>query len=264
MKKLLLLVMAVGLTNGCATNWYAKFYTDFRPSSVPVTPLPEGVEPQIVPIEFDTESQAKAVKAYKRKGYNLIGVSGFWAAHATQDQLKKHAREIGADIVLHSSKYLRTQTGVAAIPQYNPGQTYNSNFSGNVGGSNFYGTSTTRSQGSFSNQYVPYSVDTYQYSAGYMAKAKKEFRLGVFFRGLSDEEKSKLETNKGLVIDVVVDGTPAFKADLLEGDIITAIGDKEFSDYQSFGGVISGFPAGSTPFHIIRKGKKKTIEVQLK
>ena len=249
---------------GCGTpNWYSKFYQDYRPSTEEIMPLGEGVEPRIIVIDFDQNSIKEGREALLRKGYVQIGHSAFWAANATEEQLKKHAKEIGAEVVLHSSKYLRTRSGVATITQYNPGQTYNSSFSGNFGGNNFYGNSTTTSQGSYSNQYVPYSVDTYEFAAGYFKRNKNPFTFGVFLRELNSAEKSELQSNKGVVIDIVVDGTPAYRADLLKDDVIVSIDGNQISDFNSFGEAVKGFGGRKMPVTVIRMGQRKTIQVIL-
>lgn len=258
-----LFFLAVLSCTGCATNWYSKFYEDYRGPSETVTPLPDGTSPVITHVEFESSAQKEAVKSLLRKNYRVIGQSGFYAAVATEEQLIKHAREIGAEVVLHSSRYMRTKSGVMSVPQYNPGQTYQSNFSGYSGGQYFYGSGTTRSSGSFSNQYVPYSVDLHEYTVLYLVKSKEKLRFGIRFRELNSSEKQRLESNKGVAIHVVVNGSPAYDANLLEGDLVTAIGGQSVTDSESLVSLLNEIPAGIVKFQIIRKGESKVIEIQV-
>ncbi len=247
---------------GCATNWYAKSYQDYRPPSELVKSLPEGANPLIIHVEYDRGAREEAAKDLLRKNFIVIGESAFYAADATDEQLKNHARNIGAEAVLHSSKFSETKSGVVGVPQYNPGQSYRSSFSGYSGGRHFYGSGTTTTPGSFSTQYVPYSVDLHEYSVLYFAKSETKRRFGFNFRDLNPKEKLSLESNVGVAIDVVLNGSPAYEANLLEGDIITAIAGRKVTDAQSMKKLLDEAPAGSVAFQIVRKGAAKVVEVQ--
>ena len=45
-------------------------------------------------------------------------------------------------------------------------------------------------------------------------------RFGAYYRPLSDELRAKLQRNTGVMVTNLVDGSPAFQADILIGDII--------------------------------------------
>jgi S1-C subfamily serine protease len=66
---------------------------------------------------------------------------------------------------------------------------------------------------------------------------------------LNNDERRALQTNKGVVVRVVVDGTPAFDADLLVGDIITSVDGEVVSTSAAFNALFAG-----------RKGKTVTIK----
>jgi len=67
---------------------------------------------------------------------------------------------------------------------------------------------------------------------------KQRFILGLFVRDLNDAERQELQTNKGAAVRVVVDGSPAFDADLLVGDMLIAIDGISLSNVQAFNGLI--------------------------
>jgi len=52
---------------------------------------------------------------------------------------------------------------------------------------------------------------------------KRRYKLGVKDRDLSDRERQQFQTNHGVYVETVVDGTPAYQNDILPGDIITAV-----------------------------------------
>ena len=124
----------------------------------------------------------------------------------------------------------------AAVPwvQYNPGQTYTTSSSGTVnanawgsggyayGTGNYYGTSTTTSPGTFSTQMIPVTVHRYQYEAGVFQENAVHI-LGVLPQPLPSEIRQQLERNTGVFAWVVRNGSPAFNANILEGDVILKI-----------------------------------------
>ena len=59
------------------------------------------------------------------------------------------------------------------------------------------------------------------YGAVYFIKQWSE--LNVFSRDLNDPERQELQTRHGAVVRSVVNGSPASKADLQIGDVITAV-----------------------------------------
>jgi S1-C subfamily serine protease len=65
------------------------------------------------------------------------------------------------------------------------------------------------------------TVNRFDYGALYFVK--RHYVFGVNFRDPSDDERRTLQSNKGVYVLTVVDGSPAFKADILSGDMIVAI-----------------------------------------
>ena len=62
---------------------------------------------------------------------------------------------------------------------------------------------------------------------------KQRFELGVFSRDLNDAER-ELQTNQGAVVRLVVDGSPAFNADLQIGYVVTAVDGVAIANAQAF------------------------------
>ena len=116
------------------------------------------------------------------------------------------------------------------ILNFEPGQTSTTYSSGSVnahaygnGGSaygtaNYSGVSTTQPSGTLSTSYVPYQVRRDSFQAYFLRKMR--VRFGAYYRPLSDELRAKLQRNTGVMVTNLVDGSPAFQADILIGDII--------------------------------------------
>ena len=73
-----------------------------------------------------------------------------------------------------------------------------------------------------------------------------------------------LENDNGAVVGQVLSGSPAEKAGLKAGDVITGLNGKDITDYSQFRNDIAGTQPGTTvTLTILRDGKKKDIDVKL-
>jgi membrane-associated protease RseP (regulator of RpoE activity) len=131
---------------------------------------------------------------------------------------------------------------------------------GSGGGfANYSGTSTTFGS---ETTYMPYSVRRYDYYASFWVKAKPPI-LGVYYENLTDELRRKIESNKGVYITVVIKDSPAFNADLLNGDVIRKLNDTEVIDRTHFGKLIAENKGQEIKVEIFRNGKTITKQIQL-
>jgi S1-C subfamily serine protease len=80
---------------------------------------------------------------------------------------------------------------------------------------------------------------------------------------LNDAERQELQSNKGAVVRVVVDGTPAFNADLLVGDVIVAIDGVAVSSVQSLSESLDVRRGRLVTFSVVRRGQRIQKAVQL-
>lgn len=83
-----------------------------------------------------------------------------------------------------------------------------------------YGNSTTTTYGS-QTSHVPMTFNRYEFGAAYFVK--KKFTFGANYRDLTNEERAALQSNSSIYVDSVVNDTPAFRNDLLVGDIIAKL-----------------------------------------
>ena len=90
--------------------------------------------------------------------------------------------------------------------------------------------------------------------------------LGVSIRDLDPEVAAQLGVPKdrGVVIGEVQDNTPAAKAGLQAGDIVTAIAGKEVKDGKTLQGIVAGLPLNkAAPVQVLRDGKTVTVQVTI-
>ena len=249
---------------------FSQSYRDYVGTSI--TNLPPWSGQTVV---FTTSDLQHDIHNLLRKNFCAIGESAFRSAgETTEDMLRAQAKNVGADVVLYRVDYLGSEQSARPVLQYLPGQTYTTTSSGsanaNVYGSggyafgtgNYYGTTTTTTPGTFYTQVVPVTLHHYNYDALYFRRLRP-LLLGLLVGPLSDELRAKLQRNTGAIVQVVVEDSPAFRANILEGDLITKIAGEEIASPQEFNTSILKHIGQRTEFEVWRDGETKIIPVQI-
>ncbi|MHA1856680.1 MAG: hypothetical protein ACTSYY_11595 [Promethearchaeota archaeon] len=260
-KNKLLIIFALFLLTGC-TNAFKQFYK-------PYTQIPFERTKEVQAFSFNN---ADEVFSLMKKGFIIVGTSDFSAGgNITKEQAISHGKNVGADIVLISSKYLNTQQGVLPILQYQPGQSatvntysnYHTTASAYGSGGYAYGygdtsgssTSYISTPGTYSTQYLPYSYNRYEYHAIYLKKIDtKELKLGVQFGEISPEMRKKLGTNSGVLLWLVYEGTPAYYSDVMDGDIVLECDGQRVNDPMQFSEMLKNISSKTINLKIWRNG----------
>lgn len=90
-----------------------------------------------------------------------------------------------------------------------------------------------------------------------VAQEQPKVMLGVTFSEVGEDED-------GVVIDSVVEGLPADKAGLKEGDVILKVGDKEVAGSGTFRSMLRDFKADDkVDMTVLRDGQKRTVTIVL-
>jgi hypothetical protein len=88
------------------------------------------------------------------------------------------------------------------------------------------------------------------------------FGIGVIT--LDPEQSSPTTPKHGVVVVVVQAGSPAARAGLAEGDIVTRIGNEDIAEKGDIQRVISALPAGAAvPVHVVRGNRQLDLSAQL-
>ncbi|MEQ1802155.1 MAG: PDZ domain-containing protein [Gammaproteobacteria bacterium] len=123
-----------------------------------------------------------------------------------------------------------------------------------------YGNATTTTYGT-KTTYIPVTVNRSDYAAVYLVK--RRYAFGANFRDLNDEERQELETNQGVVIVAVVDDTPAFRADVLPGDIVSAVNGIRVPNADGMSRALEASKGKETTFSLIRRGRQLDKSITL-
>lgn len=253
------LLAALAFLTGCV-NPYRKFYTSFT-NGQPVSLIPDFLPCEDGIQIFSTDDFVRDRRALQRHGFVPIGSSSFvgGAQHITEGNVREQAEEIGACRVLISSKYQNTVSG--AIPWTTPNNTtsYTTGSAyayGSGGYANAYGSAVTTTYGTQTTM-IPYSVDRYEAGALYFAKRK--FKIGLVYLPVPAEATQTIGQNGGVLVDVVIQGSPAYKADIIEGDVLWTINGNRV-DPENWSSLIKG-ASRELNVELYRKGEliKKTL-----
>ena len=259
------LVVPIAL-NGCA-NGYNKFYkpangvtpesiAQMRATPPPSTPLVERIPPI---------NGAAATDAYSKRGYTLIGSAEFNSSRAESERSAiEQGKAVGADlVVILNPQHTGSESSVVPISTPTTTTTYSTGSAtayGSGGSVTAYGNGTSTTYGTTTN-YIPVTIHRANYGAGYFIKQK--FIIGAQFRDLNDKERKELQTNKGAAIHLVVDESPAFKADLLPGDIATSLDGIPILNTSQLSKLISERRGNRIMLGFLRDGRSMNLPIQL-
>jgi len=261
-------LLICGLLGGCESG-FEKFYTPANPP--PSSILPAPATPEVYAHSTDLNADAKRLR---EQGYMLIGTSSFYgpANRSNAKQAEAEGKKVGAALVLVRSEHMDTLTGVVPFTTTGPPQVATINTSGtaNAYGSGAYATGTYNSNstvtmpGTTTTNYLPYSIPRNTFFASYWAKGDPtKMRLGAYWVPLSDEMRHRLQRNTGVLINVIVVGTPAFRANILEGDVVVKINNEDVVDAAGFREQLTRYAGQTVQLSVIRGDQNKTVAVTL-
>lgn len=263
MKRIMLLAIMSMMMVGCTTP-FSQFYYD-QTGGVDITKIPTVIISHDEPKVFRGSKEEEDSLQMLENGYALVGYSSFNAGNVNENEVIDQAKKVHASVVILYSKYTGTVSGV--LPLTLPDiQTSTTSLDGIVYGSGGYasysGTAYTTTYGT-KTTYIPYSVHRADYLATYWVKLKPPI-FGTYIRELTPEIKHQIGSNKGVFIYAVVKRSPAFEADILQGDVLRKIGDITIYDQDSFQRALSQYEGKEVGVIIIRDGKEIIKFVKLR
>lgn len=285
-------IVCTAILCGCVTtNPVSSFYQDMamgaRPEQLASFFEPSAGAPRVI----TTADHQGDLFRLLEQGYWVIGYSNFtWSGTPRENQLREKALEVGADVVLYRSEYSHTETGVRPMLGVIPGSstTVSSSGYGNVntygsasasaygsggyahgtgsysghGYGSYYGTETMSTPPQYYTYNVPYSERINQYQVTFLRKAKPPI-LGIRFGTIPDDIRTELKRNTGLFIWLVQHDTPAFRANLLPGDILVGIDDCDVAVAQDLGPRLIERAGKEVDVRFLRDGEEHTVPIVL-
>ena len=143
--------------------------------------------------------------------------------------------------------------------------TVNSYGSGGYATGTYSGNGTVTTPGGSTSYQLPYQFERNDYDATFWVKRDtSKIILGINPGPLSQTQRHELQRNSGLVVVTVVNGTPAFQANILEGDILIKINDEELIEPSTMAAQVEKYAGRMVTFQILRDGQPKSVQVALR
>jgi len=243
-------------TNQFATNPYMNYYHDnLQGKSLAEYPIIDSTPctPQI----YGSQNIKSDMHILLEHNYLLIGEAVFHGPPTDNSKAIEQAQDVGACIVLLHSDYMGTKTSYLPWTTPNAPQTSNTMITGDINAN-----ATTTTYGGSHTNYIPYSVSQYTYRAGFFVKAKPRV-FGIDDADLPPELRQQLQRNTGILVTVVIDGSPAFNANILEGDVIISFAGIDVLSAEQINPIAQRHAGERVHIILIRNGDTKAFDVQL-
>jgi hypothetical protein len=251
------------LLGGCA-NGFSDFYRGMTKEQIDqrIGTRP-SVEPKVIyAIDVKAESDRLA-----EAGFTLVGESSYEGAQSrrAESNAVAQAKAVGAETVVFSERDAGSRTVEMPITTPTTSTSFSSfngaAFNPAYGSTNVIGTATTTSFGT-STTYVPMTIQRADYYAGYWVKGKPPI-FGAVVAPLKPEQRRQLGSNTGMMIRVVVIGSPAFKADIFSGDDLISIGDVSITTSDDYQTALRKYAGTEVSVQILRDGQRVTKQINL-
>ena len=234
-------VVAVSVAAASHANNFKRFYEPFPDTG----PIPFATDRRAPPqMMVSTKDPWSDIAILWEKGYRPIGDARFEAGWNSNKDALKFAKKIGAGFVVRywADKGLRSAT--RTVSSYHSSDTpFRTNVIGSYGRSigTLSGTLTTTWT---ETEVIPYTYTLYGQTAVYFALLEKR-GSGLFLIPPTEQGAAAAGTDQGGQVLSVRDGSPAYVANILPGDIITALDGQSLPTYSSFNRIIA--EAGDAP-----------------
>lgn len=266
-KLIFTLIFSIAIT-GC-TNGYNKYYiktADLNDIKV-YRENPPPKNPEVIKISNRADIPSIIDNQWKN-GYIGIGYSEFQSS-IYWDLIQSESRAITQGIDVSAERIfvcepILSSTSTTSIPISTP-TTNTAYTSGNIygdGGNLNYNSITTAN--GVNTTYVPYTINTYSFCAGYFIKENPtSVVFGVLPRELTNDEKNKVNTNKGVAVRMIKYNSPAYEYDMLVNDIILKIDDVVL-DIANYKYLIESYKHKKVNLTIVRNNETFIKTIQLK
>jgi hypothetical protein len=246
-------ICAIAL-GGCASG----FQSFYRPTATPaqVAEMRAGSPTETPELQHASFPADSAIEAAARRGYLVMGYASFNGAHGSDSSALAEGKRVGADLVLvFDPRYTGTRNGAVPITTPTSQTTYYNGTAtayGNGGSVTAYGSGMATTYGSRTT-YIPFHVDRYDYLAIYLFK--EQIHTGLLLRGLTDAQRQTISSNAGAYVYGVVDGSPAYLANVLAGDIVTQVDGRPFANTPEINAYVKAHRGYPVTFTIYRNGQ---------
>jgi hypothetical protein len=211
------LLITLTATPANANDWEKYFTRLANPDQY----IPSNVEPELQPSQGNIDAD---VEAMWKRGFAPIGYTSFSTGNGKISDAQRLAKKLRARYYIALTEL--TSSSVTNVPLTLPNSTTsttNGNFSttGTLGYNSGTYTGTTTTYGT-QTTYFPVRVNRYDKLGIYFAEVPRT-GTGIRPRDLTKDEISKFETQRGFGVLYIRDGSPAYNANILPGDVVVKV-----------------------------------------
>ena len=256
MKKIIILIAMLSLS-ACGAGQFGSSYRGYMTpeTAANVVLLGADQEPNLI-LSNDID---RDVLSYRERNYVVLGESAFNGLQESPDNAVRHAKEVFATHVIVSSEFTDTQSRI----DYDYQDIYSTVFVNTVKTVDGQQVNVREAVTVRDTVTVPYmrQYNNFDQWAVYMVKSNEVHKLGILIRDLSQQERSIFKRNTGTVIDVVLTNSPAYLADIIQGDVLLAINGEKIIDSPHAGKIITEreFGGQTIVLTMIKDGVEKDI-----
>ena len=219
-------VVFVPLLTNC-TNGYIEFYRDYGN-------IDERLNKNSNPEVYGTSKNNidEDVHKVERDLYYVSGESFFMGASDRAHNVTNAAITKDADLVLYYEEYKDSTTTNTTMSVPDTQTSYHSGSVNTSGGYGSYsGTTTT-----YGSRNIPISVTHHYYDFGsvFFRKYDKRPRIGINTADCGDQQKKQIQKNQCMYINIIFIDTPAYRQNLMEGDIFISINGHDVYNEDSY------------------------------
>jgi hypothetical protein len=265
---------------GCAStgdNPFRKYYQTALTSELRKKLEPSFERPES-PVIIETSNMQLEMEKLLERNYAPLGVSDFHGSMVvTREQLIEFATRLGADRVLFHREHQFDENGVRRVVRYDPESKTTTTTDGRIAGitqGNAFGSVTTSSASSdtFTSeqtsttsraivQEIPYTIKHFGYVASYWRHRKPPI-FGALCEDLPKELREQLQRNTGAVVRYIIIDSPAFRANLFQGDLIVALNGLAVVSQNDFNNLVEQLADKLVRVEYLRKGQPMLAEIQ--
>jgi len=262
----LLLGLGLATFSGCQ-NPYAQSYANTMPPGTEAYLRPSAGSPDIQPVAV-TEL-ADTMKKMERRGYVIIGHASFTAdADDYTNELRSKALEVKADVVLTTAIPAGARSEAQGQAAYDPMQNIGPTSGGQVTASGMRGVNpgvaAPAPVGLIGNMAPTYDVHTHpqnKYAAVFLRQ--RAFVLGANVGPLTEAPPPGGTPAPGVLVVSVIEDSPAARAGIVPGDILTAVEGAAFGSLLEYQKLVNARAGGPAHITLQRRGAEQTVLVQL-
>lgn len=240
-----------------------QFGTSYRSYLDPVNMadvimLEEKQEPIVIP----SNDIDQTVQTYREHNYLIIGESAFNGIKESSSNAKRQAKDAGATHVIISAEYTDTQSELAFNYQTNYRTIYVNRIK-MVDDKPVHYTEAVTIRDTVAVPYTRY-YNNFDQAAVYLVRSIRPRKFGLILTDLDFELRKQLGRNTGAYIDLVLNGSPAFLANIMPQDILLAIdGVKILNKAHAESHIAQMNLSGKKViFTVIHQGQQKNISLE--